>query len=361
MYRTNSGFSHEQQDKVGVLLVNLGTPDKPEKSALKRYLKEFLSDPRVVEAPRALWWFVLNGVILNFRPARSAKAYQTVWTEQGSPLLIHTQNQAEKLQLNLTQQYGDNIVVDFAMRYGSPSIGNKLEKMLSSGVRKLVVLPMYPQYSATTTASTFDAVARDFATRRWLPDFRFVSHYHDNVLYIKALADKVRSHWQQNGQAQKLLMTYHGIPKRYLTKGDPYYCECHKTSRLLAEELGLNKEQYLTCFQSRFGREEWLKPYTDHTLKQLAQDGIKSVDMVCPGFSADCLETIEEIGEENREYFIEAGGETYNYIEALNSDEQHIQMLASLVADNITGWQLTPQDLDQRAAEYNNKKDLFDC
>ncbi|EWH09280.1 ferrochelatase [Catenovulum agarivorans DS-2] len=352
MYRTNSGFSHEQKDKLGVLLVNLGTPDQPEKQALRRYLKEFLSDPRVVEVPRAIWWFILNGVILNFRPARSAKAYKTVWTDEGSPLLIHTKKQAEKLQTQLTEQYGDGVMVKFAMRYGNPSITNTIDDMLNAGVRKLLVLPLYPQYCGATTASTFDAIAADFTKRRWLPDFRFISHYHDNPLYIKALADKVRQHWQQHGQAQKLLMSYHGIPKRYLTKGDPYYCECHKTSRLLAEELGLNKEQYLTCFQSRFGREEWLNPYTDETLKALPQQGIKSVDVVCPGFSADCLETIEEIGEENREYFIQAGGETYHYIEALNSDQQHIHVLANLVADNIAGWSVNFAQPRQRSIEY---------
>lgn len=337
-YRGSPNFSHGQQDKIGVIITNLGTPDAPDKVALKRYLKEFLSDPRVVEVPRLLWWMILNLVILNIRPKRSAKAYSTLWTEEGSPLLVHTKNQAAALAEVIKQQFSDSVIVDYAMRYGSPSIDSCIDKLMQQGVRKLLILPLYPQYCASTTGSTFDALSQNMQGRRWLPDIRFISHYHDEPDYIQAIADKIRAHWQVQGKADKLLFSYHGIPKRYLLNGDPYHCECYKTSRLIAENLGLQPTESMTTFQSRFGREEWLKPYTDETLRSLAQQGIKSVQVVCPGFSADCLETIEEIGVENREYFMHAGGERYEYIAALNSDPQHIALLAKLVSDNIQGW-----------------------
>jgi ferrochelatase len=291
-----------------------------------------------VEVPRLLWWMILNLVILNIRPKRSAKAYETVWTDRGSPLMYHTQDQANALRDTLKQQYGDNVVVEFAMRYGSPSVDSAVDNMLQQGVRKLLVLPLYPQYCASTTGSTFDAIAQSFSQRRWIPELRFVTHYHDNADYIKAVADKIKVHWEQQGRADKLIFSYHGIPKRYLLNGDPYHCECHKTSRLIAEELGLKDNEHFTSFQSRFGREEWLKPYTDHSLKAFPEQGIKSVQIVCPGFAADCLETIEEIGEENREYFLEAGGERYEYIAALNADEAHIQALTNLLESHLQGW-----------------------
>ncbi len=334
-YQGNLNFTHSQKDKLGILITNLGTPDAPKRKQLKAYLKEFLSDPRVVEVPRLIWWCVLNLVILNIRPSRSAKAYQTVWTDQGSPLLVHTQAQANKLRESLTDIYGDNVIIDFAMRYGSPSVENVVSNMLQQGVRKLIVLPMYPQYCASTTGSTFDAISQTLSKQRWVPELQFISHYHDKPDYIQAMADKIRDHWQTHERAEKLIFSYHGIPKRYLLNGDPYHCECYKTSRLIAENLGLDKDQYFTCFQSRFGREEWLKPYTDHSLKQFAADGVKSVQVVCPGFSADCLETIEEIGIENRDYFLEAGGQRYEYIPALNSDDSHIKALQSILTPYI--------------------------
>lgn len=338
-YINNTDFNHSTKARVGVLLTNLGTPDEPTPSALRRYLKEFLSDPRVVEVPRFIWWCVLNLVILNIRPRRSAKAYRTVWTKDGSPLLLHTKAQAAKVSAQLKEQYGDDIVVEYAMRYGNPSIASVIDKMMGQGVTKLLVLPLYPQYSATTTASTFDAVSTALTKRRLLPELRFISHYHDNADYINALASKISAHWESHGRADKLIMSYHGIPKRYLTNGDPYHCECYKTSRLVAEKLGLNDDKYMTTFQSRFGKEEWLKPYTDHTLQALPGQGIKSVQVVCPGFSADCLETIEEIGEENCDYFLEAGGERFEYIEALNSDDNHIDALVTIINNNLHGWQ----------------------
>jgi len=337
-YKTQTEFTHVQADKIGVIVSNLGTPQAPTKQALKPYLKQFLSDPRVVEVPKLIWWFILNGIILNIRPKRSAHAYSTVWTEEGSPLLVHTKNQAAGIQKRLHQLYGDDVMVEYAMRYGQPSVSKAIDSLLAQGARKIVVLPLYPQYCASTTGSTFDAVAEDFVKRRWLPDLRFISHYHDNPEYIKCVADKIRAHWETHPRADKLIFSYHGIPKRYLLNGDPYHCECHKTSRLIAQLLGLNTEEYMTTFQSRFGREEWLKPYTDETLKGLPAKGVKSVQMVCPGFSSDCLETIEEIGEENREYFEHAGGERYEYIVALNDDDQHLDMLTSLIKQNLQGW-----------------------
>ncbi len=346
-YQGNQNFSHKQHDKIGVLITNLGTPDAPTKNDLKRYLREFLSDPRVVEVPRLLWWMILNLFILNVRPRRSAKAYSTVWTERGSPLLFHTKDQADALRIKLKYTYGENIVVEFAMRYGSPSVDSVIDKMLQQGVRKLLVLPLYPQYSGSTTASTFDAVAASLATKRLIPELHFINHYHDFPEYIQAVADKIRQHWVINGRADKLIFTYHGIPKRYLLNGDPYHCECYKTSRLLAENLGLSEKEYLVSFQSRFGREKWLQPYTDKTLIALPEQGVKSVQLVCPGFSADCLETIEEIDVENRDYFMNAGGERYEYITALNAESNHIDMMEKLLGHHMQGWSVS-NDIKKR-------------
>ena len=337
-YIGTENFDHEQAPRVGILLTNLGTPQAPEKKPLRTYLKQFLSDPRVVEVPRLLWWFILNGVILNIRPARSAAAYKTVWTERGSPLMFHTKDQTEALRSVISEQFGDKVMVDFAMRYGSPAIPDVLQNMLQQGVRKLLVLPLYPQYSGATTASTFDAIAEDFTTRRWLPELRFASHYHDHPAYITALADSIRDFRAQHGSADKLMFSYHGEPKKYLEKGDPYHCECLKTSRLVAEELGLQEEEYTSAFQSRFGREEWLRPYTDETLKAFPQSGVKTVQVICPGFSADCLETLEEIAVENRDYFMEAGGQEFAYIPCLNSSPGHISCLETIVKEHLQGW-----------------------
>lgn len=337
-YQSQTEFTHQQTDRVGVLLTNLGTPQAPTKKALKPYLKQFLSDPRVVEVPKLIWWFILNGIILNIRPRRSAKAYATVWSEEGSPLLVNTKLQTQGVAEKLKAKFGDDIIVEFAMRYGQPAVDETITSMLNRGVRKLLVLPLYPQYCASTTGSTFDAVAEDFRQRRWLPELRFINQYHDMPSYIDCLADKIKTHRDAHGQADMLIFSYHGIPKRYLLNGDPYHCQCHKTSRLVAEKLGLDKTQFMTTFQSRFGREEWLKPYTDETLKELPNKNIKTVQVVCPGFSSDCLETIEEIGEENREYFMHAGGEDYQYIPALNADTAHIDMLHNLVVSNVQDW-----------------------
>ena len=345
-------FSHDQADKIGLLITNLGTPDAPTAPALRRYLAEFLSDPRVVEFPRLLWKIILHGVILRIRPPRSAKAYSGVWTDEGSPLMVHTQAQARALAAHYSAR--PEVEVAFAMRYGNPSIASALEQLFSKGVRKLVVLPLYPQYSGSTTGSTFDAIAADFTQRRWLPELRFVNQYCDHPAYVAAMVASIAAYWQTHAKPQKLVFSYHGIPLKYLQKGDPYHCQCLKTSRLIAEKLGLKTDQYLTTFQSRFGREEWLKPYTDHTLQNLAKSGVEDVQVVCPGFSADCLETIEEIGEENRHYFLEAGGKRFEYIPALNSSPEHIAALAQLLDEQMAGWVVaTHQEVAQRASLAN--------
>ncbi len=338
-YQGQNNFDHRQPRRIGVLITNLGTPDAPETGALRRYLREFLSDPRVVEVPRFIWFFILNLVILVIRPPRSAHAYKRVWTEEGSPLLVHSENQLKGIRERLQKTYGDDVVVKLGMRYGNPSIASQLQEMEDEGVRQLLVLPLYPQYSGSTNGSTFDALAKDFTQRRWIPDLRFISHYPDYPPYIQAMAEHIRAFREKNGSADKLIFSYHGVPKRYLLNGDPYFCECHKTSRLLAAALGLSDEQWMTTFQSRFGREEWLQPYMDVTMKSLPGDGVKSVQVFCPGFSADCLETIEEIDMENRGYFEQAGGESFAYIPALNAEPVHLDALTQLISENLQGWE----------------------
>jgi protoporphyrin/coproporphyrin ferrochelatase len=336
-YTNSTDFDHSRLPRIGVLVTNLGTPTAPDTPALRRYLRQFLADPRVVEVPRLLWWFVLR-IILLIRPARSAAAYRKVWTQEGSPLLVHTRAQARALQGVFEQHPNGPVTVAWAMRYGEPSIATAAQNLLDQGVNRLLVLPLYPQYSGSTTGSTFDALAADFSARRWLPELRFVTHYHDHPAYIKALADRIRGHWEEHGRAQKMIFSYHGVPQRYLDNGDPYHCECHKTSRLLAEALGLEEAQFTTTFQSRFGREPWLQPYTDETLKALPVDGVKSVQITCPGFSSDCLETLEEIAMENRQYFMDAGGEDYQYIPCLNAEPGHIEALRVIIEEQLTGW-----------------------
>lgn len=351
-YKGLTNFSHNQADKIGVLITNLGTPDAPTTPALRRYLKQFLSDPRVVEIPRLLWMIILHGIILRTRPKKSAYAYQTVWTEEGSPLLVHTKKQVKALASKLQQTWGSELIVDCAMRYGNPSIESVIDGMLEQGVRRLVVMPLYPQYSGSTTGSTFDALSKDFQARRWLPELRFVPSYYDHPLYIKALAEKVRAYWAEHGKADKLILSYHGVPKFFLEKGDPYYCQCQVTSRLLAAELAVNEDQILTTFQSRFGKAEWLQPYTDKTLQALPEQDVESVQVMCPGFSADCLETLEEIAVENRDYFLEAGGKEYAYIPALNTDENHIALLAEIANSNLSGWVVAENNYAEREARY---------
>ncbi|MCB1802508.1 MAG: ferrochelatase, partial [Gammaproteobacteria bacterium] len=273
-------YKHDQLPQIGVLLVNLGTPDAPDRASVRRYLKEFLWDPRVVEMARPLWWLVLNGVILNTRPARSAHAYQKVWTEHGSPLMTISRRQRAALADVIAERFGTPVPVALGMRYGNPSIRSALEELRDAGVRRILVLPLYPQYSATTTASIFDAVTTELRGWRWLPELRFINHYHDEPAYIGALADSVRRHRLEFGDADRLLMSFHGIPEEYFHKGDPYFCECQKTGRLLAEQLDLGPDQWQLTFQSRLGPKQWLQPYTDKTLEGMAQSGIKSVQVL---------------------------------------------------------------------------------
>ena len=347
-----SNYDHGTKPKIGVLLTNLGTPEAPTAKALRPYLKQFLWDPRVVEVPRLLWWMILHAFILTTRPKRSAEAYSEVWTDRGSPLLYHLEDQVAGVSERLQAQWGDNVVVKGAMRYGQPSIGSQVKVLLGEGVQQLVVLPLYPQFGGPTTASTFDALSDELQGQRWLPDLRFVSSYHDHPAYIKAIADSIREHWESHGRADKLVLSYHGMPKRYLLEGDPYHCQCHKTSRLIGEQLDLSDDQMITTFQSRFGREEWLQPYTDETLEAMPGRGVTAVQVVCPGFSADCLETIEEIGMENRDIFLEAGGARYEYIPCLNAQEGHLAALTDLISDELSGWldtQPGPQRTDELA------------
>ncbi len=354
-FKGMENFSHRQADKVAVVLVNLGTPEAPTTPALRKYLAEFLSDPRVVEIPRILWMIILHGIILRLRPKKSAHAYQQVWSDEGSPLLAITKAQTLAIREKMLARYGDNVMVDFAMRYGQPNVSATVEKLLEQGARKVLVVPLYPQYSGPTTASVFDALAADFAHRRWLPHLRFVANYHDYPPYIEALAESVEAYWRDHGRAEKLVLSYHGVPKLFLTKGDPYHCHCHVTTRLLVQRLGLSEEEYITTFQSRFGKAEWLKPYTDETLKSLGADGVKHVQVICPGFAADCLETLEEIEVENRDYFLESGGVTFEYIAALNARESHIDALLALIEREGQGWlapQASEQQLSARMSAY---------
>ena len=336
-FKPEPSFQHGQQPRSAVLFCNLGTPDTPTTKDVRRYLKEFLSDHRVVEIPRLLWWLILNGVILPFRPAKSAAKYASIWTPEGSPLKIWTEKQALLLQGWLAQR-GHDVRVRYAMRYGSTSIAAQLDALKAEGVTRVLVLPAYPQYSATTTASLFDAVYAWAATVRNLPELRFVNRYHDDAGYINALAASIERHWKTNGRAQQLVMSFHGIPERSLHLGDPYHCECFKTARLLAARLALTPEQYKVTFQSRLGRAKWLQPYTEPTLIAMAQSGVKRVDVICPGFTSDCLETLEEINMEGRAAFLGAGGQEFHYIPCLNDDTQWITALCELTQTQLAGW-----------------------
>ncbi len=333
-YSARKGKAHGQPVRTGVLLCNLGTPDAPTPAALKKYLAEFLSDPRVVELPRWQWLPVLHGIILNTRPARSAKLYQKVWTDEGSPLLVTSLAQRDKLQVALDAS-ADQIVVEIGMRYGNPSMQVALEALREKNCRKIIVLPLYPQYSGSTSGSTFDALTDILKSWRRVPELHVIDGYHDHEGYISALASSIRKHWAEHEKAEKLIFSFHGIPERYFKAGDPYPCFCRKTARLTAEALELAEGEWQVTFQSRFGKEPWVMPYTDETLQELARQGVKTVDVICPGFSVDCLETLEEIAGENRDLFKHAGGSELRYIPALNDDDAHIRLMASLVRSVI--------------------------
>lgn len=335
-YIGQTDYDHDgASPRQGILLCNLGTPDAPRPTELRRYLKEFLSDPRVVELPRLLWWMILNLIILRIRPRRSAKLYQSVWTDSGSPLMVYSQQQVKAVKDRLAEKYGD-IPVVLGMRYGNPSMAAAVKELTDQNVRDIIVLPLYPQYAGATTGSTFDAIAKTFTQLRWVPELQFINGYHKSEGYLDALCTTIKRHIEAHGQPDKFIFSYHGTPERYLKKGDPYHCFCHQTTRLVREKLGFDEAQVMTTFQSRFGREPWLQPYTDKTLEQLPKDGVKHIAVICPGFSSDCLETIEEIDMEARESFIEHGGEEFHYIPCLNDDPVHIDALVGILEKRLS-------------------------
>ena len=335
-YRPPPDFAHGNAPKTGILLTNLGTPDAPTPAAVRRYLKEFLSDERVVEIPRAAWWLILNGVILNLRPRASAKKYAMIWSEQGSPLLAHSERQARLLAGFLHKRGVDGFKVALGMRYGNPAIPVALDTLLAQGCDRILVLPLYPQYAAATTASTFDAVAGWSRGVRNLPGIDFVRGFHDHPGYIGALAASVLNHWEREGaRPDVLVMSFHGLPRSTLSKGDPYHCECQKTARLLAQALGLEAAAWRVTFQSRFGKARWLQPYTAATLSELGAARTARVDVVCPGFVADCLETLEEIAMEGRDTFRQAGGGRFTYIPCLNARDDWLHALADIVMPHL--------------------------
>jgi ferrochelatase len=360
-FNPESAYRHGTLGQVGVILANLGTPDAPTPEAVRVYLKEFLSDPRVVEIPRVIWWCILNGIILPFRSRQSAHKYASIWTEEGSPLKLHTEKQAQLLQQELTAR-GLNVRVAYGMRYGSPSLPSVLDQLKGEGCDRILVLPAYPQYSGTTTASVFDALFTHLTSVRNMPELRLIKHYHDDEGYIDALADTVRVHWAQHGRPDRLVMSFHGVPKRTLMLGDPYHCECYKTARLVAGKLGISKDDYLVTFQSRFGKAEWLQPYTAPTLQKLAGEGVGRVDLICPGFTSDCLETLEEIAMEAKEDFLTAGGQAFHYISCLNESPGWIAAMASLVETHGGGWPMSAAPQAQAArladAEIGRKQAL---
>jgi ferrochelatase len=337
-------FRHGTPAKIGVLLINLGTPEAPSAAAVRPYLKQFLSDPRVVEIPSALWWPVLNGVILNARPRKSADKYAKIWTPEGSPLKVHTGRLAQRLRDRLAGRIDHAVAVEWAMRYGSPPVSQALASLREQGCDRLLVIPLYPQYAASTTASAYDAVCAVLGRVRNAPALRLVKHFHDHPGYIAALAHSVREHWNAHGHADLLVMSFHGLPRFAVERGDPYYRECQETGRLLAQALGLRAEQHLVTFQSRFGRARWLEPYTIDTMQALGKKKLRRVDVICPGFVADCLETLEEIAIENRAAFLAAGGGEFRYIACLNERDEWIQALADLTISNLGGWIIRKSD-----------------
>lgn len=337
-YLPEPAFSHGDSPRIGVLLVNLGTPDAATPQALRRYLAEFLWDPRVVEIPRAIWWFILNLIILPLRPRASAAKYASIWSAEGSPLRVHTERVTEILKGRLQNRFGDAMVIDYAMRYGRPSVSDAIASLRVLHCDRLLVIPMYPQFAGSTTASVCDAVFDALKARRVVPELRVLRNFHDRPDYIAALAASIREYWDEHGEPDCLMMSFHGVPRRSLDLGDMYHCECHKTGRMVAQRLGLAEGRWKVCFQSRFGKAEWLKPYTAPTLVEMAEAGVGRVDVVCPGFVADCLETLEEIAMEGREEFLEHGGREYHYIPCLNQREDWIDALERMIGEQTADW-----------------------
>ena len=331
-------YQHDQAARVGILLINLGTPEAPTAAAVRPYLKEFLWDRRVVEIPRPVWWLILNGIILNTRPAKSAEKYAAIWRPEGSPLKHFTERQTQLLAAELQRRLPMPVRVEYAMRYGQPAVAEKIRAMKAQGVDRLLVLPLYPQYAASSTGSALDAVWQALLHTRNPPEIRAIKHFHDHPGYIAALRQSVEAYWAEHGRPDVLVMSFHGTPRRTLDLGDPYHCECQKSGRLLAAALGLEPEQFRITFQSRFGRAEWLQPYTAATLEELGQKKTRRIDVLCPGFLADCLETLEEIAMEGKTTFLNAGGGEYRYIPALNDRALWISALADLASSHLGGW-----------------------
>lgn len=331
-------YQHGVPSRAGVLLINLGTPDAPTAEALRPYLKQFLSEPRIIELPRWLWWLILNGIILNIRPAKSARKYEQIWMPEGSPLKVHTERQAALLASLLQKQFQYPPIIEYAMSIGTPSIKDKLWHMKERGCDRILVLPLFPQYASSSSGCALESVFCELGKMRNMPALRTVKHFHDNAGYIAALARNIEDYWTEHGRPDKLVMSFHGVPRKTLYAGDPYHCECHKTGRLLAEALSLSSEQYQVCFQSRFGFAKWLQPYTSEVLKKLGSQKLKRVDVVCPGFVSDCLETLEEIAIEGRNTFLAAGGGEFHYIPSLNEHPDWIQALVKMVHANLSDW-----------------------
>ncbi len=336
--RYDRGVRHKEGQRVGILLANLGTPDAPQTNAVRRFLSQFLHDHRVVELPRVLWCPILHGLILRLRPRRSAAAYREIWQKEGSPLLTIARRQTELIQKHFDSRHGDRIKVVLGMRYGNPSIRSAMQQLAEAGVSRLLVLPLYPQYSCSTTASIYDAVSRTLKHWRNLPDLHIIRDYHLDKGYLTALAESVSEHWSRKGKPERLLISFHGTPERFRQDGDPYSGQCDATARALAAKLGLPDRQWCLTFQSRFGPAPWLQPYTDTTLQELATAGVRSVDIVCPGFSGDCLETLEEIDQQNRRRFLDAGGKQFGYVPCLNDRSDHIAALTSLLEKKTRAW-----------------------
>jgi protoporphyrin/coproporphyrin ferrochelatase len=347
-YLSEPPHVHGTLFRTGILLVNLGTPAKPTPKALRRFLKEFLSDARVVEIPRLIWWALLHGIVLNTRPKKSAARYARIWTNEGSPLRVHTEAQAAAFKVKLAERIRSPFTVEYAMRYGAPTIASAVARLKEQHCDRILLFPLYPQYAAATTGSSHDALFACLMRYRNIPALRTVRHYHDHPAYIGALSQNVRDYWVKNGRPGMLLMSFHGVPQYTLEKGDPYHCECHKTARLLAVALGLEEKHYIVAFQSLFGRSEWVKPYTSLTLEKLAREGYSRVDVVCPGFSADCLETLEEIALEGKAMFMNSGGREFHYIPCLNERDDWISAMCDIALENLGGW--VKRDWDSAAA-----------
>ena len=327
------GFEPNYQQKIGILITNLGTPDNPDPKSLRKYLKQFLSDKRVVDYNRLLWWLILNVIILNVRPRKSAKLYESIWTDKGSPLLVNMQSIVKKIQSR-----NEGVQIQLGMRYGNPSIEEALNHFKNQNIYKILVLPLYPQAGSPTNSSTFDEISRVLNSWPWLPNLRFINGYHDHEDYITAISNSIKKSTSNCDEIEKIIFSFHGMPVRYLNEGDPYYCFCHKTARLIAERLKLSADKYILSFQSRFGTEEWLQPYIDDEIVRLAKNGVKQLHIISPGFSVDCLETLEEIKIQYDELFKENGGDSLTYIPCLNDHDDHIELIDKLIKLNMSDW-----------------------